>query len=28
MKQYRMLFATLRQWSEEIIDDYQALGEP
>jgi DNA-binding PadR family transcriptional regulator len=28
MKQYRMLFSTLLQWSEEVIDDYQQLGDP
>lgn len=28
MKQYRMLFATLRLWSEEVLDDYQQPGEP
>lgn len=28
MKQYRMLFATLLQWSEDVIDDYKQSGEP
>jgi len=28
MKQYRMLFATLLLWSEEVLDDYQHPGEP